>query len=33
MMHALPQLFHAHAVADEVVLAYDTKIYFGHLDR
>jgi SAM-dependent methyltransferase len=33
MMRALPQLFHKHAVDDRVVLEYDTKIYYGHLDR
>jgi hypothetical protein len=33
MMQALPELFSAHAVDDRVVLEYDTKIYYGHLDR
>jgi SAM-dependent methyltransferase len=33
MMKELPQLFSAHAVDDRVVLEYDTKIYYGHLDR
>ena len=33
MMQELPQLFSAHAVDDRVVLEYDTKIYYGHLDR
>jgi len=33
MMQALPQLFSAFAVDDRVVLEYDTKIYYGHLDR
>ena len=33
MMQALPQLFSAHAVDDRVVLEYDTKIFYGHLDR
>ncbi|HUH63434.1 MAG TPA: methyltransferase domain-containing protein [Terracidiphilus sp.] len=33
MMQALPQLFAAHASGDLVVLEYDTKIYYGHLDR
>jgi ubiquinone/menaquinone biosynthesis C-methylase UbiE len=32
MMKALPQLFSAHAVDGRVVLEYDTKIYYGHLD-
>ncbi len=29
----LPQLFSSHAVGGQIVLQYDTKIYFGHLDR
>jgi ubiquinone/menaquinone biosynthesis C-methylase UbiE len=29
----LPQLFSSHAADGQVVLQYDTKIYFGHLDR
>ena len=33
MMQELPQLFSAHAEDDHVVLEYDTKIYYGHLDR
>ena len=33
MMEALPQLFSGHAADDCVVLEYDTKIYYGHLDR
>ncbi len=33
MMQALPGLFASHAVADHVVLEYDTKIYYGNLDR
>jgi SAM-dependent methyltransferase len=33
MMRALPQLFDKHAVDDRVVLEYDTKIYYGHLNR
>ena len=33
MMRALPTLFEEHAVDDRVVLEYDTKIYYGHLDR
>lgn len=33
MMQALPTLFEEHAVDDRVVLEYDTKIYYGHLDR
>jgi SAM-dependent methyltransferase len=33
MIEALPQLFSAHASNDRVVLEYDTKIYYGHLDR
>jgi SAM-dependent methyltransferase len=33
MLEALPQLFSAHAEHDVVVLEYDTKIYYGHLDQ
>jgi SAM-dependent methyltransferase len=33
MMGALPQLFSDHAVDNHVVLEYDTKIYYGHLNR
>jgi len=33
MMQELPKLFTAHAVDNRVVLEYDTKIYYGHLDR
>jgi len=33
MMRELPNLFASHAVADHVALEYDTKIYYGHLDR
>jgi SAM-dependent methyltransferase len=33
MMAALPDLFSDHAADDQVVLEYDTKIYYGHLDR
>ena len=33
MLRELPQLFSSHASDDRVVLQYDTKIYFGHLDR
>ena len=33
MMRALPELFDKHAVDDHVMLEYDTKIYYGHLDR
>src|SRR5271169_356374 len=33
MRHELPHLFSYHAVEDRVVLQYDTKIYFGHLDQ
>jgi SAM-dependent methyltransferase len=29
----LPNLFLSHAVDGHIVLQYDTKIYFGHLDR
>ncbi len=33
MLRELPQLFSSHAADGHVVLQYDTKIYFGHLDR
>lgn len=33
MMKALPRLFSDYATDDRVVLKYDTKIYYGHLDR
>ncbi len=33
MSHELPRLFSSHAADGQVVLQYDTKIYFGHLDR
>jgi SAM-dependent methyltransferase len=33
MMKVLPQFFSTYAVEDRVVLEYDTKIYYGHLDR
>ncbi|MGO9519901.1 MAG: class I SAM-dependent methyltransferase [Candidatus Korobacteraceae bacterium] len=33
MSRELPQLFSAHATTGHVVLQYDTKIYFGHLDQ
>ncbi len=33
MSGELPQLFSSHAVDGHIVLQYDTKIYFGHLDR
>ena len=33
MERDLPRLFSSHAAAERVVLQYDTKIYFGHLDR
>ena len=33
MSRELPQLFSSHAAGGQVVLQYDTKIYFGHLDR
>lgn len=32
MIAALPQLFSTHAVDGHVVLEYETKIYYGHLD-
>ena len=32
MIAALPQLFSTHAVEGHVVLEYETKIYYGHLD-
>ncbi len=33
MMQELPRLFSSHAVDDRVTLEYDTKIYYGHLER
>ena len=33
MMRDLPTRFEDHAVDGHVVLEYDTKIYYGHLDR
>ena len=33
MMEELPRFFAAYAADDRVVLEYDTKIYYGHLDR
>lgn len=33
MMQALPQFFSTYAADDRVVLEYDTKIFYGHLDR
>ena len=33
MLRELPHLFSCHAVDDRVVLQYDTKIYYGHLDQ
>lgn len=33
MWRELPQLFSSHAADGQIVLQYDTKIYFGHLDR
>ncbi len=33
MMRELPKLFSDHAVDGHVVLEYDTKIYYGHLER
>jgi SAM-dependent methyltransferase len=33
MMRELPQLFCDHAADDRVVLEYDTKIYYGHLEQ
>jgi ubiquinone/menaquinone biosynthesis C-methylase UbiE len=33
MIRALPQLFSDHAVDSQVILEYDTNIYYGHLDR
>jgi SAM-dependent methyltransferase len=33
MMSELPELFSSHAADDRIVLEYDTKIYYGHLDR
>ena len=32
MIAALPELFSAHAVDEHVILEYETKIYYGHLD-
>ncbi len=32
MIAALPQLFSTHADEGHVVLEYETKIYYGHLD-
>jgi SAM-dependent methyltransferase len=32
MIAALPQLFSTYAVEDHVILEYETKIYYGHLD-
>jgi SAM-dependent methyltransferase len=33
MMQELPQLFSTHAAKDRVIIEYDTKIYYGHLDK
>ena len=33
MMRTLPELFSAHAESGAVVLEYNTRIYYGHLDR
>ena len=33
MMRELPHLFSSHAEDGHVILEYDTKIYYGHLDR
>ena len=33
MSRELPQLFSSHAADGHIVLQYDTKIYFGHLDQ
>lgn len=33
MMRALPKLFEENAADGQVVLEYDTKIYYGHLER
>ena len=33
MMQALPELFSTYAADDRVVLEYETKIFYGHLDR
>ena len=33
MMQQLPKFFASHASGDRVTLQYDTKIYYGHLDR
>ena len=32
-LRELPQLFSSHAADGQVTLQYDTKIYYGHLDR
>ncbi len=33
MMRELPRLFAEHVVDGQIVLEYDTKIYYGHLDQ
>lgn len=33
MMNELPQFFASHAAGHRLTLEYDTKIYYGHLDR
>jgi len=33
MLRELPQFFSAHAKDGHILLQYDTKIYYGHLDR
>jgi hypothetical protein len=33
MMRELPRLFSSHAENGHVTLEYDTKIYYGHLQR
>ena len=33
MMRELPRLFSSHAENGQVTLEYDTKIYYGHLQR
>jgi ubiquinone/menaquinone biosynthesis C-methylase UbiE len=33
MLRELPDLFSSHVADAHIVLQYDTKIYFGHLDR
>ena len=33
MVEELPRFFASHALDDHVTLEYDTKIYYGHLDR